>query len=72
MDLVETVKNCVTTDAAAKILLTSKSALAMQRSRRRGCRYLKIGGRVYYLEEDLKKYLDSCYIDPANNNDRRE
>ena len=41
----------------AKVVQTTPDALAQDRYRRRGIPYVKIGGRVRYLREDVLTYL---------------
>ncbi|MGP4058880.1 helix-turn-helix domain-containing protein [Mycobacterium sp. 4D054] len=41
----------------AQVVQTSVDALAQDRYRRRGIPYVKIGGRVRYLREDVLAYL---------------
>ncbi len=46
-------------DAAAEILGVSVRTLQRQRVRGDGPRYVKIGKRVLYREEDLQAYIES-------------
>lgn len=41
----------------ARVVQTSVDALSQDRYRRRGIPYVKIGGRVRYLREDVLAYL---------------
>ena len=65
----------VTTDSELQLLGTP-AALANQRSRGEGPRYLKLGKRVLYRGRDLNAYLDECVIEPTcrrgGNSDRSE
>ena len=54
----------VTRDAELQLLGTP-AALAKQRSRGEGPRYLKVGKRVLYRGRDLNQYLDECVIEPT-------
>jgi hypothetical protein len=44
-------------DQVAEVVQMTVDALAQDRYRRRGIPYVKIGGRVRYLREDVLKYL---------------
>ncbi len=46
-----------TSTQVAKVVQTTPDALAQDRYRRRGIPYVKIGGRVRYLREDVLKFL---------------
>ncbi|MFA7509461.1 MAG: helix-turn-helix domain-containing protein [Mycolicibacterium vanbaalenii] len=46
----------------AKVVQTSSDALAQDRYRRRGIPYVKIGGRVRYLRDDVIAYLTANRI----------
>jgi hypothetical protein len=49
----------------AAVVQTTVAALAQDRSRRRGLPYVKIGGRVRYLREDVLSYLAANRIGAA-------
>jgi hypothetical protein len=44
-------------DQVAAVVQTTEDALAQDRYRRRGIPYVKIGGRVRYLREDVFAFL---------------
>lgn len=44
-------------EQVAVVVQTTVDALAQDRYRRRGIPYVKIGGRVRYLREDVLKFL---------------
>ncbi|MBI2700044.1 MAG: helix-turn-helix domain-containing protein [Mycobacterium sp.] len=46
-----------TAGQVAKVVQTTVDALAQDRYRRRGIPFVKIGGRVRYLREDVLKFL---------------
>jgi hypothetical protein len=46
-----------TASQAARFVQSTEDALAQDRYRGRGLPYVKIGGRVRYLREDILKYL---------------
>ena len=46
-----------TASQVARVVQTTTDALAQDRYRRRGIPYVKIGGRVRYLREDVLAYL---------------
>jgi hypothetical protein len=47
----------------AAVVQTTTEALAQDRYRRRGIPYVKIGGRVRYLREDVLNYLAANRIE---------
>ncbi|SLL01214.1 Uncharacterised protein [Mycobacteroides abscessus subsp. abscessus] len=51
-----------TTAQVALVVQTTVDALAQDRYRRRGIPYVKIGGRVRYLREDVVKFLEDNRI----------
>lgn len=53
----EELPSIATAAQVAKVIQTSTEALAQDRYRRRGIPYIKVGGRVRYLREDVLKYL---------------
>jgi hypothetical protein len=57
-----------TTKSAAEYLgLSSGVTLKGWRSNGKGPRYVKIGGKVFYLERDLNAFIESNTIDPNKN-----
>lgn len=46
-----------TATQVARVVQTTPDALAQDRYRRRGIPFVKIGGRVRYLREDVIEYL---------------
>lgn len=54
-----------TASQVAAVMQTSVDALAQDRYRRRGVPYVKIGGRVRYLREDVIAYLAANRIGGA-------
>lgn len=48
-----------TATQVAMFVQSTTDALAQDRYRRRGIPYVKIGGRVRYLREDVLKYLSA-------------
>jgi hypothetical protein len=50
-------------EQVAGVLQTTAEALAQDRYRRRGIPYVKIGGRVRYLREDVLGYLAANRVD---------
>jgi hypothetical protein len=54
------------TKAAAVKLNTSEATLNTWRSRGRGPKYVKIGGKVFYRDEDLDEFISQNVIDPAH------
>ncbi|WP_316897512.1 helix-turn-helix domain-containing protein [Pseudodesulfovibrio indicus] len=55
----------LTTKEASAYTGLAEQTLATMRSQRRGPKYLKLSNRVFYRQNDLDEYLDSCLIDPA-------
>ncbi|OYN79036.1 helix-turn-helix domain-containing protein [Mycolicibacterium sphagni] len=49
-------------EQVAVVVQTTVDALAQDRYRRRGIPYVKIGGRVRYLREDVLAYLEANRI----------
>jgi hypothetical protein len=49
----------------AVVVQTTEAALAQDRYRRRGIPYVKIGGRVRYLREDVLGYLSANRVGGA-------
>jgi hypothetical protein len=56
--------------AAADFLNVSVKTVQGWRLKRAGPRYHKLGGRVRYLPEDLRRFLDACAVDPVNSGGR--
>jgi hypothetical protein len=54
------------TKAAAVKLNTSEATLNTWRSRGRGPKYVKIGGKVFYRDEDLDDFISKNVIDPTH------
>lgn len=50
----------------ATVVQTTVDALAQDRYRRRGIPYVKIGGRVRYLRDDVLKFLSENRIGGPN------
>lgn len=46
-----------TATQVARVVQTTPDALAQDRYRRRGIPFVKVGGRVRYLREDVIEYL---------------
>lgn len=42
----------------------SEATLERERSFKRGCRYMKIGGLIRYRMSDVLDYEEACTIDP--------
>ena len=61
----------VTTDSELQLLGTP-AALAKQRSRGEGPRYLKLGRRVLYRGRDLNQFLDESVVEPTCRRDRSD
>jgi DNA-binding transcriptional MerR regulator len=53
-------KKFLRTKAAAKILGISAKTLELWRAKNQGPDFFKLGGRYFYTEEDLFKFLSSC------------
>jgi hypothetical protein len=53
------------TKAAAIKLNISEATLNTWRSRGRGPKYVKIGGKVFYRDEDLDEFISQNVIDPT-------
>jgi hypothetical protein len=53
------------TKAAAVKLGTSEGTLNTWRCRGRGPKYVKIGGLVYYRDEDIDDFISRNVIDPT-------
>ena len=51
-----------TASQVARVVQTTVDALAQDRYRRRGIPYVKIGGRVRYLRDDVIAYLSANRI----------
>lgn len=49
--------NVAMSDQVAKVIQTSVDALAQDRYRGRGIPFVKVGGRVRYLRDDVLAYL---------------
>ena len=61
MDLAQT----LTEKQAAARLQLKPQTLNKWRSRRRGPKYLKVGGRVRYRASDLETFLAASVVDPS-------
>jgi predicted DNA-binding transcriptional regulator AlpA len=55
----------VSGDATAERCHVKPQTLAQWRSEGRGPRYLKIGRRVFYREQDIREFLGEQLCDPA-------
>lgn len=55
--------NFLNTSEAAKILGVSGKTLELWRVKNRGPDFFKVGGRYYYTEEDLFKFVRLCKIE---------
>jgi hypothetical protein len=55
----------LTTAQAAKILGAKKATLDWWRWAGQGPTYLKLSGKIYYLEADLEDFVRSCRRVPA-------
>ena len=53
-------------DAAAEYVRLSARTLQKWRLEGRGPKFLKIGKRIMYREEDLEAFLASCLRDPGS------
>ena len=51
---------------AAKYIGLSQSTLDTMRSKGRGPRYLRIGGRVYYRKDDLDAYIEAGVVEAVD------
>jgi len=51
---------------AARYIGLSQSTLDTMRSKGRGPRYLRIGGRVYYRKDDLDAYIEAGVVETAD------
>jgi hypothetical protein len=51
--------------AAAMIVDLKPQTLAKWRLRRRGPKYLKLGGKIRYTVTDIQAWMDASRIDPA-------
>ena len=45
----------------------SEATLERERSLKRGCRYMKIGGLIRYRLQDVLDYENDCTFEPAKN-----
>jgi hypothetical protein len=54
------------TNDAAPLILRAPATLNTWRSRGRGPKYVKIGGRVLYRPQDLRDYIEANVIDPTH------
>ncbi len=52
-------------DAPELNILGSKQTRARLRHEGKGCKYLKIGGRVVYRGADILAFLDQCEVQTA-------
>ena len=59
-------KQRLSTTEAAKHLGIAKSTMDKMRSEGRGPRYLKLGGRVFYMVNDLDSYLESKMVETTD------
>jgi DNA-binding transcriptional MerR regulator len=55
--------NFLNTSEAAKILGVSPKTLELWRLKNSGPDFFKVGGRYYYTEEDLFKFIGLCKIE---------
>jgi len=55
----------MTTKQAAKFLKLAPGTLEVWRSQGKGPRYHKAGGRVLYLPEDLREWLEGHQVSPS-------
>lgn len=62
--MTEQLELLVTKEAASRLGKTPGS-LMNDRSAGRGCRYIKIGRKVFYTPELISEYINSCIVDPA-------
>lgn len=53
-----------TKEAAQRIRLSEKTLITW-RSRGRGPKYLKVGGKVFYTEAHLDEFVAQSIVDPA-------
>lgn len=60
--LLESLPPVATPSQVAAVVQMSVDALAQDRYRRRGIPYVKIGGRVRYLRQDVLNYLNANRI----------
>ena len=56
------------TKAAAKIIGSTEQTMTWWRSIGRGPAYVRVGHRVYYLEDDLLAYLEVSRCVPVQHN----
>jgi predicted DNA-binding transcriptional regulator AlpA len=56
-------QNLLDTAQAAEYVRLSAPTLARMRTENTGPKYAKMGGRVFYLKEDLDAWVDSCRVD---------
>jgi hypothetical protein len=55
----------LSTEALAEQTGFAKKTLEIHRSKKIGCRYLKIAGRALYDVEDAGPWLESLYVETA-------
>jgi len=53
---------CLTPQQAADYLGLSPYSLASMRYRKRGPKYLKLGGRIRYFKKFLDEFIEKCII----------
>jgi len=44
----------------------SEATLERERSLKRGCRYMKLGGLIRYRLQDVLEYEEACTFEPSN------
>ena len=68
-------KNKILNDVeVAKMLRLNPQTLRVRRMKKQPPRFLRIGGKIFYKEEDVINFMDSCYEEPleAVSNDKAE
>jgi predicted DNA-binding transcriptional regulator AlpA len=59
-------KTRMRTPQAAEYLGLAASTLDKMRSEGRGPRFLRLGGRIFYRNEDLDAFLAACLVETEN------
>ena len=55
----------LSTEALAEQTGIAKKTLEIHRSKKKGCRFFKIGGRALYDVADANPWLESLYVETA-------
>jgi hypothetical protein len=64
--------NLLTEIEVADILRITPQTLRVRRMKKQPPRFLKIGRRVFYEEQDIMDFKESCYREPITDNNKEK